>query len=125
MTYDKRKQSLQILLRLSVVLVLLAAAPSFPDQVEHAADSGPAPVPLLAKGHPVDWWVVFKFNSAAFPGCGGGATRACLFGGDAQNYKLFGQQFVYASSESRSFQVGSDCLSVKIRTGTPGRIGST
>src|SRR2546421_12659613 len=37
--------------------------------------------PLLQKGHPVDWWFVFKFNSAAFPGCGSGADRTCPFGG--------------------------------------------
>lgn len=103
-------QSLQILLRLSIVLLVLAAASSFPHQVEHAADSESVPAPLLAKGHPVDWWVVFKFNSAAFPGCGGGATRTCLFGGDVHDYTAFGQQFVYASSESPSFQKGNDCV---------------
>lgn len=103
-------QSLQILLRLSIVVLVLAAASSFPHEVEHAADSESVPVPLLAKGHPVDWWVVFKFNSAAFPGCGGGAIRTCLFGGDVQDYTAFGQQFVYASSGSPSFQKGNDCV---------------
>jgi len=71
------------------------------------AEAGP--VPLLAKEHPVDWWFVFKFNSAKFPQCGGTAVRQCTFGGDAQPYG-FGQQFVYASSESPSLQKGVNCL---------------
>jgi Deoxyribonuclease II len=74
-----------------------------------SAASGDAPVPLLAKGHPVDWWFVFKFNSKVFPGCGGAATRACLFGGSVQDYPFFSQQFVYASSEARALKQGSDC----------------
>lgn len=69
-----------------------------------------APTPLLAAGHPVDWWFVFKFNAANFPGCGGTATRACLFGGEVQRYTEFGQQFIYASSENESLVTGADCL---------------
>jgi hypothetical protein len=67
-------------------------------------------LPLLATGHPVDWWFVFKLNSAVFPGCGGTATRACLFGGKVQDYQHFSQQFVYASSETRRLQPGSGCV---------------
>jgi Deoxyribonuclease II len=67
------------------------------------------PSPLLGKGHPVDWWFVFKFNSKVFPGCGGTAQRACLFGGTVQNYPHFGQQFVFASSEAHALKQGSDC----------------
>src|SRR5271167_4360840 len=66
--------------------------------------------PLLQKGRPVDWWFVFKLNSATFPGCGGGAGRACPFGGQPQTYKNFSQQFVYASSESPTLQQGNDCV---------------
>jgi len=62
----------------------------------------------LQKGRPVDWWFVFKLNAATFPECGG-ATRACLFGGEVQNYKSFSQQFVYASSESPTLQQGNGC----------------
>jgi len=70
-----------------------------------------APGPLLAKGHPVDWWFVFKFNGSAFPGCGGNAQIVCLFGGTVQNYSGgYSQQFVYASSENPSLQQGSGCL---------------
>ena len=68
------------------------------------------PTPLLARGHPVTWWFVFKFNSSVFPGCGGGATRTCPFGGEVQNYKTFSQRFVYASSEVHTLQEGNDCV---------------
>jgi hypothetical protein len=69
------------------------------------------PAPLLSKGHPVDWWFVFKFNAQSFPGCGENVQRACLFGGESRTYKGgFGQQFVYASSESPSLQKGAGCV---------------
>jgi Deoxyribonuclease II len=68
-----------------------------------------APSPLLASGHPVTWWFVFKLNAATFPECGDSATRACLFGGTVQKYKLWSQQFVYASSDSGTLQQGSGC----------------
>jgi Deoxyribonuclease II len=67
------------------------------------------PTPLLTKGHPVNWWFVFKFNSSVFPGCDGGATRTCPFGGEVQNYRAFSQRFVYASSEVDTLQEGNDC----------------
>ena len=63
-----------------------------------------APTPLLGAGQGVNWWFVFKFNAASFPGCAGGEERTCTFGGSVQNYKAFSQQFVYASSEQPSFQ---------------------
>ena len=68
-----------------------------------------APTPLLEKGHPVDWWFVFKFNAHAFPGCSEGDTRACAFGGDVRPYAI-GQQFVYASSEASRLKKGVGCL---------------
>jgi hypothetical protein len=74
--------------------------------VESAQD---IPSPLLAKGHPVDWWFVFKFNSSVFPGCGGGAARTCPFGGEVQNYRAFSQKFVFASSEMHTLQEGNAC----------------
>jgi Deoxyribonuclease II len=70
--------------------------------------AGGAPLPLLASGHPVDWWFVFKFNTKSFPGCGAGAARACPFGGEVRDY-AFSQQFVYASSEHPALQKGSGC----------------
>jgi hypothetical protein len=68
-----------------------------------------APVPLLKKGQPVDWWFVFKFNAHTFDGCGA-AQRACLFGGQVQQYKSgFGQQFAVASSENPKLVQGNGC----------------
>jgi hypothetical protein len=63
----------------------------------------------LEKGHAVDWWFVFKFNTKSFPGCAGGATRQCLFGGDVQEYGPFGQQYVVAS-KGTALKQGKDCL---------------
>jgi hypothetical protein len=72
-----------------------------------ASQQASVPTPLLAKGHPVDWWFVFKLNSGTFPDCGGG-SRGCPFGGTVQNYKD-GQQYAFASSESPSLTQGSGC----------------
>lgn len=63
--------------------------------------------PLLQQGKPVDWWFMFKFNSASFPKCD--ADRTCAFGGSVQPYKSYSQQFVYASSANAKLQKGSGC----------------
>ena len=82
----------------------------------YAAGSGTtkkfaAPVPLLANGRPVDWWFVFKFNGAQFPGCGESRQTDCLFGGSVQDYGgKFSQQYVYASSKEPSLKKGSGCV---------------
>jgi hypothetical protein len=69
-------------------------------------------MPLLAKGHPVDWFFVFKLDAKAFPDCGGG-TNTCPFGGTSQSgpkYKI-GQQFAYASSENSTLtKSAQQCL---------------
>jgi hypothetical protein len=75
-----------------------------------AAQSANAPTPLLKSGHPVDWWFVFKFNAESFPGCGGGAQRACLFGGTVQPYAEFSQQFAFDSSVDPTLQQGGGCV---------------
>jgi hypothetical protein len=81
-----------------------------------------APYPLLAPGHPVDWWFVFKLNSQAFPKCGNGDTRTCPFGGSPAVLAHFGQQFVYASSEAPTLQEGGkECLG----TTTQDPVGAT
>jgi hypothetical protein len=72
------------------------------------------PTPLVADGQPVDWWFVFKFNTAAFPQCGG-VQRVCSFGGTPQLYKMhdkkfqYSEQFVYSSSAAPSLQKGGGC----------------
>jgi hypothetical protein len=107
-TIRKFKRIFRSLVPLAFVLLLLVS-------INPACSSSPtapsAPAPLLSAGHPVDWWFVFKFNSANFPECGGTATRACLFGGEVQQYyPSFGQQFVYASNEDEALLDGSGCL---------------
>jgi hypothetical protein len=72
--------------------------------------AGESPSPLIAKGHPVDWWFAFKFNSASFPQCGAGAARTCLFGGQVQSsWTSFSQQYAVASSDSKTLHAGSGC----------------
>jgi hypothetical protein len=71
--------------------------------------SAGAPTPLLNAGHPVDWWVVFKFNASSFPGCGANSARTCTFGGTVQPYPAFGQQFAFASSEHHALEQGTGC----------------
>jgi hypothetical protein len=68
------------------------------------------PSPLTAEGHPVDWWFVFKFNSASFPGCAGSATPTCPFGGSVQHFSSSSQQYAFASSESKTLHAGNGCL---------------
>lgn len=92
------------------VLVLVCLCTAGAQTPGTGPNSQNTPVPLLSKQHPVDWWFVFKFNSAKFSGCGGTAQRQCLFGGDVQNYRAFSQQFVYASSDNHTLQQGNDCL---------------
>ena len=72
--------------------------------------AGTTPLPLIAKGHPVDWWFAFKFNSVKFAGCGSGIARpgSCPFGGTTKTYSD-GQQFVFASSESPHLAQGEGC----------------
>jgi hypothetical protein len=62
------------------------------------------------EGKPVDWWFVFKFSGASFPDCAQG-TRTCAFGGTVQHYSLgFSQQFIFASNDHPTFQMGIPCL---------------
>jgi hypothetical protein len=74
------------------------------------AQSANVPTPLMKSGQPVDWWFVFKFNAESFPGCGGGAQRACPFGGTVQPYNEFSQQFAYASSVDPTLRQGGGCI---------------
>jgi len=88
----------------------LSAGKSAAATSAQVANAGP-PMPLLAAGHSVDWWFVFKFNAASFPECARGAERICLFGGQVQSsWRSFSQQFAVASSESKGLQAGSGCV---------------
>ena len=68
------------------------------------------PVPLLDSNTKVDWWFVFKFNSNTFPASCAGAQRKCPFGGTAQPYKEFSQEFAFASSAHPQLQPGGSCV---------------
>jgi len=94
-----------VFLRSAVLFIALAA---FVTCANNAGLAESAPAPQLEKGRPVDWWFVFKFNTTSFPACASGATRACVFGGEVQDY-AFGQQFVFASSETKMLQSGTGC----------------
>src|SRR6185437_7268497 len=109
MKSSARSHVSKTLLGVAAICLLLGIYSKASHTTARALDPQEAPAPLVKKGHPVKWWFVFKLNSAAFPGCGGGAMRQCLFGGQVQNYRAFGQQFVYASSEDKALQQGSDC----------------
>jgi hypothetical protein len=109
MNGSKRTARLSIAVQLLSVFILSTTLSALLRSIGYASESKDTPAPLLEKGHAVSWWLVFKFNSAIFPGCGG-ASRVCLFGGTAQNYRVFGQQFVYASNEEPSLQKGGDCI---------------
>lgn len=77
--------------------------------------SDPGPL-LMQNGSPVDWWFVFKFNGAAFPGCvdDNPIKNPCLFGGTPQTYRDgFSQQFVYVygnQDTTSSLQKSSLCV---------------
>jgi hypothetical protein len=100
MTRDKKTAVLRFLVLCAFCVCAIGGA---------AFAASDAPAPLLKSDHPVSWWFVFKLNSAKFPGCDGGVTRVCPFGGEVQPYRSFGQQFVYASSEASALQKGSGC----------------
>jgi hypothetical protein len=93
-----------------IISVCVAVFSAFPGSAV-LAQTADVPTPLLEKGHPVDWWFVFKFNAKSFPGCGGGDNeqRACPFGGTVQSYVL-SQQYVYASSEAQTLKKGGGCV---------------
>jgi hypothetical protein len=109
MKVDRSTIRFKSVLRLAAVFLLLINVTQVQLGVGNDTKPAGAPVPLVSKGHPVDWWFVFKFNSASFPGCGGTAKRTCQFGGTVQKYNNFGQQFVYASSENGALQQGNNC----------------
>jgi hypothetical protein len=71
-----KKRSLRTLGYAIVIICITILSPH--REPAHAADAF-APTPLLETGKPVDWWFVFKFNTASFPSCANGAVRACIF----------------------------------------------
>lgn len=111
LTRNNRCFALSVDFRLLIAFVCLTIFSGLPWHTGYAWAADNAPVPILAKGHPVDWWFVFKFNAKSFPNCGAATNeqRACPFGGEPQSY-AFGQQYVYASSENPTLQKGGGCV---------------
>src|SRR5882724_10331 len=110
MNNNQEKSNFKVLLQTAILLIVLAGISIQAFTFAHAAVAQAAPVPLLAKGHPVDWWFVFKFNSASFPGCSAGSSRVCTFGGKVKPYPIgFSQQFAVASSESKTLRQEEGC----------------
>ena len=111
MQNNKLGTRFKIALQVTLVFVCLTVFSGYPGNVGYAWATGEAPTPLLEKGHPVDWWFVFKFNAKSFPGCGGSDSEqmACSFGGDVQHYTT-GQQYIYASSEAQNLKKGDGCV---------------
>lgn len=103
------KSKFSIIFQFVIVFLCLTALSGQPGTFGYAWAAGESPSPLLERGHPVNWWFVFKFNSKSFPGCGDNQQRQCLFGGEVQDY-TFGQQFVYASNETQQLQKGGGCV---------------
>jgi deoxyribonuclease II len=93
----------------TVLGILAVAIAAFTSPVAFSQVTKPAP--LLAAGHPVDWWFAFKLNVGVFPGCDANKQRVCRFGGDTSfPHGNIGQHFVYASSDNGMLQGGGDCL---------------
>jgi hypothetical protein len=108
--HTKLYTQIKPLFYLGAVLILLSLFSEYPLRGANTPIQKSVPVPLLASGHPVDWWFVFKLNST-FPNCAGGAKPACPFGGTVQTYpEGEGQQYVFASSESATLKAGSGCV---------------
>lgn len=86
-----------------------------------ATSSAVAPVPLVAQGQPVSWWLAFKFDADRFPGKPKTADeREGIFGGTLEDYddqasdaKKFSQAYCFASAKSPTLVQG------------PGAIGTT
>lgn len=100
-----------IALHAFVSALLLAAEATYGDDgIASANDDVVAtPRPLLQDGKAVDWWFVFKFNAKSFPSCGVTSQPRCVFGGKA-TAQMFGQQFVFASSDDSRLKQGAGCV---------------
>jgi Deoxyribonuclease II len=102
---DPRRRCARGLHACAAILLTVLAGCTY--QVAYAQSPQRPPLPLLERGHPVDWWFVFKLNSEMFQSCGD--DRSCRFGGVVQQYTSFGLQFAYASNEDPTLRRGAGC----------------
>ena len=87
-----------------------------------------SPTPLLSSGKPVDWWFVFKFNSAEEPGEPKPEGMTGIFDVKGwkrptyeSNVKKYSQHYAFASSANPSLQHGNQILG----TSTKDPLGAT
>lgn len=72
--------------------------------------------PLLAEGKPVDWWFVFKFNAATFPGDVNKEPMPTIFGGTPTNYHGgFSLSYAYASSADPTLRMGTNYIGLSLK----------
>jgi hypothetical protein len=83
-----------------------AAQPSDP-----AAAAVPTP---LEQAAPADWIFIFKLNSRSFPTSATTTPRPCPFGGTAQPYTSFSQQYAYATSETPVLKSGPGLIGTSL-----------
>ena len=71
--------------------------------------------PLLAAHKPVDWWFVFKFNAATFPGDESMEPAPTIFGGTPTNYHGgFCLAYAYASSADSTLRMGTNYIGLSL-----------
>jgi len=86
-----------------------AAAPAANLLQPRRREANATPMPMSKKGHAVNWWFAFKFNTATFSGCEG--DQACPFGGDVQNYHSGeGLEFATAASDAPTLAASAECI---------------
>lgn len=85
------------------------AAPALAQPPSTAA----APTPI-EQATAADWIFVFKLNARTFPSSATTTPRPCPFGGTAQPYKSFSQQYAYATSASPTLKAGSGLVGTSL-----------
>jgi hypothetical protein len=71
--------------------------------------------PLLAAGHPVNWWFAFKFNGATYPCNESLEPSRGIFGGSPIDYGGgLSLNYACASSDSPSLQMGTGYLGTSL-----------
>lgn len=96
----------------------IAPKPPSPSPAAHStATVTAAPAPLLAIGHPVNWWFAFKFNATTNPRPED-SKPTCIFGGTPggeRKYTDFGQDYAVASDEHPTLDDGKGYLGDSIQ----------
>lgn len=85
----------------------LASAPAAAAWAVQPSDPSAAAAPTpLEQAAPADWIFIFKLNARTFPTSATFTPRPCPFGGTAQPYTSFSQQYAYATSQTPVLKAG-------------------